>query len=86
MVAADRRLCRSLFERHVDDFFHHWNIAHEPEPHYPYDIELNTTGPRADWLRADGTFVEALGLPDEEGYAAKVDRKLELARRTGMRV
>ncbi|NJC73908.1 hypothetical protein HC031_29970 [Planosporangium thailandense] len=85
-VATDGHLCRSLFERHVDDFFHHWDIAHDIEPHYPYDSELNTTGLRADWRLADGTFVEALGLPDEKAYAAKVERKLELARRTGIRV
>jgi hypothetical protein len=85
-VATDGHLCRSLFERHVDDFFHHWNIAHEPEPHYPYDLELNRGGLRADWRLADGRFVEALGFPDEEAYAARVERKLELAQRTGIRV
>ncbi|MEW2288816.1 hypothetical protein [Streptomyces sp. NPDC047841] len=84
--ATDGHLCRSLFERHVDDFLHHWGVAHEPEPAYPRHPELNTTGLRADWRLADGTFVEALGLLTREAYAAKVTRKRELARRHGLRL
>ncbi|WP_189711935.1 hypothetical protein [Streptomyces phaeofaciens] len=85
-VATDGHLCRSLFERHVDDFLHHWGVAHEPEPHYPRHPELNTTGLRADWRLADGTFVEALGLMERQTYAAKVARKRELARLAGLRL
>ncbi|MFD4861016.1 hypothetical protein [Streptomyces atratus] len=85
-TAADGHLCRSLFERHVDDFLHHWGVAHEPEPAYPRHQELNTTGLRADWRLADGTFVEALGLMAKEAYAAKVARKRELARNHGLRL
>ncbi|MBL1104539.1 hypothetical protein JK361_08005 [Streptomyces sp. 5-8] len=84
--ATDGHLCRSLFERHVDDFLHHWGVAHEPEPAYPRHPELNTTGLRADWRLADGTFVEALGLMTQEAYAAKVARKRELARHHGLRL
>ncbi len=84
--ATDGHLCRSLFERHVDDFLHHWGVAHEPEPAYPRHPELNTTGLRADWRLADGTFVEALGLLTREAYAAKVTRKRELARHHGLRL
>ncbi|BCM64961.1 MULTISPECIES: hypothetical protein [Streptomyces] len=84
--ATDGHLCRSLFERHVDDFLHHWGVAHEPEPAYPRHPELNTTGLRADWRLADGTFVEALGLVTKEAYAAKVARKRELARHHGLRL
>ncbi|WP_225809491.1 hypothetical protein [Streptomyces spinosus] len=84
--ATDGHLCRSLFERHVDDFLHHWGVTHEPEPAYPRHPELNTTGLRADWRLADGTFVEALGLLTREAYAAKVTRKRELARRHGLRL
>ncbi|CAM5263214.1 Recombinase RecB OS=Streptomyces aurantiogriseus OX=66870 GN=GCM10010251_82040 PE=4 SV=1 [Streptomyces aurantiogriseus] len=85
-TATDGHLCRSLFERHVDDFLHHWGVAHEPEPAYPRHPELNTTGLRADWRLADGTFVEALGLMTKEAYAAKVTRKRELARHHGLRL
>ncbi|WP_225823921.1 hypothetical protein [Streptomyces naphthomycinicus] len=85
-TATDGHLCRSLFERHVDDFLHRWGVAHEPEPSYPRHPELNTTGLRADWRLADGTFVEALGLMTKEAYAAKVARKRELARRHGLRL
>ncbi|MFJ4584650.1 hypothetical protein [Streptomyces echinatus] len=84
--ATDGHLCRSLFERHVDDFLHHWGVAHEPEPSYPRHPELNTTGLRADWRLADGTFVEALGLMTQEAYAAKVARKRKLARHHGLRL
>ncbi|MES4889703.1 hypothetical protein [Streptomyces sp. NPDC096012] len=85
-TATDGHPCRSLFERHVDDFLHHWGVAHEPEPAYPRHPELNTTGLRADWRLADGTFVEALGLMTREAYAAKVARKRELARFHGLRL
>lgn len=85
-TATDGHPCRSLFERHVDDFLHHRGVAHEPEPAYPRHPELNTTGLRADWRLADGTFVEALGLMTKEAYAAKVARKRELARHHGLRL
>lgn len=78
-IATDGHLCRSMLERHIDDFLHHWGIAHDVEPGYPGHPDLNTTGLRADWRLADGTFVEALGLPDEPAYAAKVARKRQLA-------
>ncbi|WP_137991425.1 hypothetical protein [Streptomyces vilmorinianum] len=85
-VATDGHLCRSMLERHIDDFFHHWRIGHEPEPHYPRHPELNTTGLRADWLLDDGTFVEALGLMEQERYADKARRKTALADLTDIRL
>ena len=83
-IATDGHLCRSLFERHIDDFLHHNGIIHETEPHYPWNEELNTTGLRADWRLADGTFVEALGFPNDRNYMAKVQRKILLAERFGI--
>ncbi|MEU7845906.1 hypothetical protein AB0B69_00700 [Micromonospora parva] len=85
-VASDGHLCRSLLERHIDDFLTVNGIAHEVEPYWPYDPDLNTTGLRADWLLDDGTYVEAWGLPDEPAYAHKMTRKIELAARTGIRL
>jgi hypothetical protein len=85
-IATDGHLCRSMLERHIDDFLHHQNIAHDVEPTYPHHPELNTTGLRADWRLADGTYVEALGLPDDPAYAAKVARKRQLAALTGIRL
>lgn len=85
-VAADGHLCRSMFERHIDDFLHHHGIAHEVEPHYPRHHLLNTSGLRADWLLADGTYVEALGMLEQDDYAAKVRRKIELASLSGIRL
>lgn len=81
VVAKDGHLCRSMFEKQIDDFFHDSGIAHEPEPHYPFDPEMNTTGYRADWKLSDGTFVEALGFTKNSDYMAKVQRKLALAGR-----
>ncbi|WP_335932756.1 hypothetical protein [Streptomyces sp. PTD5-9] len=85
-VATDGHLCRSMLERHIDDFFHHWRVEHEPEPHYPRHAELNTTGLRADWRLGDGTFVEALGLMEQPRYNEKAQRKIELARVAGIRL
>ena len=84
--ATDGHRCRSLFERHVDDFMSLHGIAHEVEPAYPLDQELNTTGLRADWKLADGTFVEALGLANNPQYDAKWRRKQELAHMHGIRL
>ncbi len=82
-VATDGHPCRSLLERHIDDYLHRWAIPHDIEPAYPRHPRLNTTGLRADWRLEDGTYVEALGLPDEPAYAKKVARKRELAAATG---
>ncbi|MGP6178448.1 hypothetical protein ACTU6U_14240 [Microbacterium sp. A196] len=83
-VAADGHPCRSLFERIIDDYFSAHGIQHEPEPHYPYDDELNPFGSRADWRLADGRFVEAAGLMSTAAYAAKMAKKVELAHRFGI--
>ncbi|MEU4560673.1 hypothetical protein AB0F72_20030 [Actinoplanes sp. NPDC023936] len=85
-VATDGHLCRSLLERHIDDFLAANGIGHTTEPDWPYDAELNTTGMRADWLLDDGTYVEAWGLADEADYAEKMVRKQRLAVRTGLRL
>lgn len=85
-IATDGHLCRSLLERHVDDFLHHHGIAHTTEPSYPRDAELNTTGLRADWLLDDGTFVEAWGFTGDAEYMATARRKQELAEKVGIRL
>jgi hypothetical protein len=79
VMAKDGHICRSLLERQIDDFFYEHGIAHETEPHYPFDREHNVGGYRADWELADGTFVEALGFLNSGEYMAKVARKLNLA-------
>jgi hypothetical protein len=85
-VAADGHFCRSLLERHIDDFMTANGIRHAVEPNYPHDPALNTTGLRADWLFEDGTLVEAWGLPDDPVYAAKMQRKVSLAESKGLRL
>lgn len=84
-IASDGHSCRSLFERSIDDFLSRTGIAHEVEPHYPWDDEFNTTGLRADWRLADGTFVEAFGM-DSQKYLDKVERKYALAERHQIRL
>jgi hypothetical protein len=83
--AADGHLCLSMQEKVVDDFFHHHNIDHDREPHYPYDEVLNPrTRRRADWILSNGTLVELWGLPDDPAYAARMTEKRELAAKYGI--
>lgn len=85
--ALDGHLCRSLHEKAVDDFFHQHGIAHEQEPHYPHDLVLNpNTRRRADWVLADGTFVEMWGLHGDTAYDEKTEEKLVLAKKNGLRL
>ena len=49
-------------------------IWHSLEPRYPFDPELNRNGSRADWLLADGTFVEAAGLMTDVYYREKMEQ------------
>lgn len=87
LKAVDGHLCMSMQEKAVDDFFHRHNIAHDREPLYPFDKELNpNTRRRADWLLFDGTLVEMWGMPDDAGYAAKMREKVELAEQHGLRL
>ena len=82
--ASDGHWCRSQFERAVDDFMTANAIAHDVEPAWAHHPTLNPSGARrADWRLADGTFVEAAGLLDDPGYAAKMASKTELATATG---
>ncbi len=79
VMAKDGHLCRSLLERQIDDFFYEHGIAHQPEPHYPFDPDINPNGYRADWRLPDGTYVEALGFTANPAYMAKARRKIALA-------
>lgn len=80
--ARDGHRCLSLGEKAVCDFLHQFGIRHDREPFYPMDTDFNPTGRRrADWLLADGTFVELWGLPNDPTYAAKMLQKRQLAAR-----
>jgi hypothetical protein len=79
VMAKDGHICRSLLERQIDDFFFDHGIEHETEPHYPFDLEINLHGYRADWRLSDGTYVEALGFTQNPVYMAKAQRKISLA-------
>jgi hypothetical protein len=78
-MATDGHLCRSMLERHVDDFLYLHGIGHDLEPDYPYDSEMNPAGLRADWSLSDGTLVEAAGMLSQPAYEAKLIRKRHLA-------
>ncbi len=86
VVAKDGHVCRSLFERSIDDFLYDNGIDHETEPLYPFDSEMNRNGYRADWKLLDGSFVEALGFVRDRVYMEKVERKLKLADRHSISV
>lgn len=66
-------------ERQIDDLFFDHGIPHQPEPHYPYDPDINPDGYRADWRLADDTYVEALGFTANPVYMAEAQRKIALA-------
>lgn len=83
-TATDGHPCRSMLERHIDDFFYAHGIEHEVEPYYPYHPQLNVTGFRADWRLGDGCFVEAAGLTSRPKYNEKLARKRALAAATGI--
>lgn len=85
-VASDGHACRSVFERYVDDFLSSAGVPHLPEPAYPYDDDLNPHGMRADWMLPGEVFVEAAGLLGQKAYAAKMERKRELADKLGLRL
>lgn len=70
----------------VDDFMSAHGIEHDPEPPYPFDSELNPHGSLADWRLGDGRYVEAAGLLTKREYAAKTERKAELAAKYGLKV
>jgi hypothetical protein len=53
----------------------------KPNHTNPFDADLNVNGYRADWKLLDGTFVEALGFPDDPAYMAKAQHKIKLAGR-----
>jgi hypothetical protein len=77
---ADGHRCSSRLEQVVCDFLHLHEIAHEREPLYPPDNELNPKGlRRADWRLADGTFVEMWGFPTDRTYMQKAAEKRKLA-------
>jgi hypothetical protein len=42
--ATDGHLCRSLFERHIDDFLNMAGIGHDTEPMWPAHADHNATG------------------------------------------
>jgi hypothetical protein len=76
-IAEDGHECFSLAEKTIDDWLSRRQIAHEKEPGYPYDPQLNPTRMRADW-RAAEVFIEYAGLMGEPEYAAKMELKREL--------
>jgi hypothetical protein len=82
-TAEDGHLCRSMFERTVDDFLFRMGIDHSVEPDYPWHPVLNATGRRADWLLTGEVFVEAAGMMSVEAYRAKMQFKRTLAAECG---
>ncbi|NYF99678.1 hypothetical protein [Janibacter cremeus] len=85
--ARDGHLCLSLQEKAVCEFLYQHGIAHDREPHYPTDTEVNPNGRwRADWQLADGTLVEMWGMPKDKQYAQRMYAKQQLARKRNLTV
>jgi hypothetical protein len=85
--ANDGHKCRSLLEKSIDDWLTSHDVAHECEPYWPAHPVLNPSGrKRADWLLADGTYVECAGMLDQPDYAAKIAIKRDLASEFGIRL
>lgn len=85
--AEDGHRCRSLLEKSIDDWLHRHGIAHQPEPRWPAHPTLNPSGrKRADWLLADGTFVECAGIITDREYEHKIEEKRRLADQLGIRL
>lgn len=85
--ASDGHRCRSLLEKSIDDWLSSKSIAHECEPYWPAHAELNPSGrKRADWLLADGTYVECAGMLEQKDYAEKIALKRQMAKQLGIRL
>jgi hypothetical protein len=68
----------------VENYLIRHGIVHEPEPRYPVH-DLNPGGGlRADWRLADGRFVEYAGMMSDSDYAARMAKKVRLARESGI--
>jgi hypothetical protein len=85
-IANDGHLCDSAEEAFVDNFLFEHNLAHSIQPLYPRHVELNNKGYiRADFYLIDSkVFVEYAGLINRSFYAAKIEKKQQLATVAGI--
>jgi len=81
VIANDGHICDSVEEGMVDNFLFANNITHSIQPLYPRHEKLNSKGyTRADFYLIDyNIFVEYAGLINRKFYAAKLQKKQELA-------
>lgn len=86
-TAKDGHPCRSLGEKLIDDWLSDHQIAHDIEPSYPFDAELNPNARlRADFLVGDGVYIEYFGLMNRPEYAQKAEVKRNLSARHGIKL
>jgi hypothetical protein len=84
-IASDGHLCRSLGELAIDDYLTNAGISHDVEPSWPVHPELNPRGrQRADWILADGTYVEYAGLTGDVTYDRTMAGKVQMASELGI--
>ena len=80
-IGSDNHICLSVGERIICETLTSWNIAHQKEPFYPIDSELN---PKRN-LRADfkvkNLLIEFAGRMSIDEYAEKMEKKVELAKK-----
>jgi len=85
-LAKDGHECFSIAEKIIDDWLFDNRIAHEKEPFYPKDKELNPNGEmRADW-KVDNSFIEFFGLKGLEKYEERIKQKRKLVKKRNMRL
>lgn len=86
VIANDGHVCDSAEEGLVDNFLFESNISHSIQPLYPRHKELNPKGYiRADFYLTDyNIFVEYAGLITRKFYAAKLEKKQQLATVVGI--
>ncbi len=74
LLCVDGHTVRSSYEQRVDDWLTAHGVAHECEPHMPFDRRG-----RADFL-ANGWYIEIWGMETSARYRARRDHKLNLYR------
>jgi hypothetical protein len=87
-LAKDGHICDSAEEAIVDNFLFDNDISHGIQPLYPRHKDLNPNGYiRADfYLTKQDVFVEYAGLVNRSYYAAKLEKKKELATLSGLQL
>lgn len=84
VLANDGHVCFSMVEKNIDDYLYEKNINHEKEILYPGESRIKT-----DWEIfgfPTRVFIEYFGLIRQEDYAVRVENKVQIARKNGIKL